>query len=289
MPQKIALYNSAGGHNEVMGYLIEMFKDHSIKIFYNNDKFGYISYFKTIFECIDTQVIPIDNFKNNYETFDKIFIITMTNNLPQYILNVQHKTYGIIHTASRRSPYIINYITLFPNQLNYFKKCIKDDTKQYYSTFPFYNVPTNNSFSNKKYILQIGSLWDNDEDLHVFEKSINYEIVYFTKGQKKINRNMNTISKYLQNSAFILGRKTWNYAHAFTGSLALAFSFNVPIILPKFKQKEYNIPCITFDETYCELIDFVNTFNVDEYNKLKTQMNDFKEQEIKNNTAFLCN
>ena len=91
------------------------------------------------------------------------------------------------------------------------------------------------------------------------------------------------MSKYLQNSLFILGRKTWHYGHSYSGSITLSYSFNVPIILPEFKQKEYDLPCITFKEKYCELIDYINNINVDEYNNLLKKMEHIKNKEIENN------
>ena len=152
-------------------------------------------------------------------------------------------------------------------------------------TFPFYNIINDNiPLKEKKYILQIGTLWDDDDDLKKFEKSIKYEIIYFSRKKRKgVNSDMDTLSKYLQKSIFILGRKTWHYPYAYTGSLGLSFSFNVPIILPEFKQKEYKLPCITFKENYCELIDYINNVNVDEYNTFLQNMDDIKNKEIKHN------
>jgi len=132
--------------------------------------------------------------------------------------------------------------------------------------------------------LQIGTLWDDDDDLKNFEKNVKYEIIYFSKRKNKgINTDMFTLSKYLQNSIFILGRKTWHYEYSYTGSLTLSFSFNVPIILPEFKQKEYDLPCVTFKENYCELIDYINNVNIDEYNTLLQNMDDIKNKEIDKN------
>jgi len=194
-------------------------------------------------------------------------------------------TYGIIHAHHRKSSFIDKYITLYPNQMKEFKKIINDPNKKFYCTIPFYSISINNiPFEEKKYILSIGTLWDNDDDLKLFKKNIKYEIIYFSKRKNKdIPKDMFTLNKYLQNSIFILGRKTWHYPYAYSGSLGLSFSFNIPIILPEFKQKEYELPCITFKENYCELIDYINNINVDEYNTLLKNMDHIKNKEIEKN------
>ena len=285
---KIAIYNSFDGHFEVIGYLMELFKGkkHSITIYnHNNDRYRYIDFFEELFGKINK--ISIDDFKNSYKNYDKIIFITMTVDIPNCISDIKYKTYGILHVSSRKSPYINNYITLYPYTKNKtVQKLLKNNNFCY--TFPFYNAPSAKNFSDRKYILQTGVLWDKDNDLKNFEKNIKYEIIYFSRKSKSFSasnrsRDMFLMSKYLQNSLFILGRKTWHYPCAYTGSLTLSFSFNVPIILPEFKQKEYNVPCVTFKENYSELIDYINNINVDDYNNLLKKMNDVKEKEIEHN------
>jgi hypothetical protein len=283
----IAIYNSINGHLEVIGYLLEIFKDHNITLFYNdNDIYQYVNYFEMLFGKIKKN--NINDFITQYKKYDKVYVITMTKDLPSIFQNIKSKTFGIIHAYHRKSPYIQNYIALYPFQMNEFKKKINDKSKKFYYTFPFYSVPNNIKFSEKKYILQIGTLWDDDDDLKNFEKNIKYQIIYFTKRKNKdIKRDMITMSKYLEKSLFILGRKTWHYPYSFTGSLSLSYSFNVPIILPEFKQKEYNLPCITFKNNYSELINNINNINIDDYNKLLNNMNIAKNKEIEKSKKLL--
>ena len=283
----IAIYNSINGHFEVIGYLLEIFKDHNITLYYNEtDVYQYVNYFEMLFGKIKKRTI--NDFVKKYVNYDKVYVITMTADLPGIFQNIKSKTFGIIHAYHRKSPYIENYIALYPFQMNEFKKKINDRSKKFNYTFPFYNVPNDINFSEKKYILQIGALWDDDDDLKNFEKKINYEIIYFTRRKNKdIEKDMFTMSKYLEKSIFILGRKTWHYPYAFSGSLSLSYSFNVPIILPEFKQKEYNLPCITFKENYSELIDYINNINIDDYNKLLKNMNTIKNNEIEKNKQLL--
>ena len=276
----IAIINDFNGHLEVIGYIIYLFnKNNNITIFYKSDIYNYINFFEKYFGVIEKK--PIAELNEICSNFDKIFVITMNNPIPEYFKEIKHKIYGFLHAYHRKSPLIDNYITFYPHQMKEFKKLINDTNKQYFCTYPFYKIPNTNKFSEKKYILQVGTLWDDDDDLKEFERNIKYKIIYFTKRKNKgINRDMFTLKEYLQNSLFILGRKTWHYPHAFTGSLSLAFSFNVPIILPEFKQKEYMLPCITFTEKYCELIDYINNIDVDDYNKLLKSMDNIKDQEI---------
>jgi hypothetical protein len=279
----IAIFNNFRGHFEVFGYLMDLFKNHNITLFYDSfDTYNDIGFFETHFGKVEKQ--QLECFNNCFKTYDKIFVITMNNELPIFFNDIKDKTYGILHAYHRKSSYIDNYITLYPSQMKTFKELINDTNKKYSYTFPFYNIPNNNSkFSDKKYILYVGALWE-DDDLKEFETNIKYEIIYFTKRKTKgIKRDIFTLSKYLQNSLFILGRKTWNYPYSYSGSLTLSYSFNVPIILPKFKQNEYDLPCVTFKENYCELIDYINNINIDEYNTLLQNMDVIKNKEIDNN------
>jgi hypothetical protein len=280
----IAILNDSNGHFEMFGYLMFLFnKKHTITVFYNNDRYNYIKFFETQFGNVKKE--KLETFNNCFNKFNKVFVITMNNYLMKSFNEIKDITYGIIHAHHRKSSFIDNYITLYPKQMKEFKKISNDPNKKFYCTIPFYNISINNiPFEKKIYILYIGNLWDDDDDLKLFEKNIKYEIIYFTKRKNKgISRDMFTLNKYLQNSIFILGRKTWHYPYAYTGSLGLSFSFNVPIILPEFKQKEYKLPCITFKENYCELIDYINTINIDDYNKLLKNMDNIKDQEIEKN------
>ena len=236
----IAILNDNSGHFEMFGYLMYLFnKKNTITVFYNNDCYNYINFFETQFGKVKKE--KLESFNNCFNKFNKVFVITMNNYSMQSFNEIKDITYGIIHAYHRKSSFINNYITLYPKQMKEFKKIINNPRKKFYCTLPFYNISTNNiPLKEKKYILYIGHLWDNDDDLKKFEKSIKYEIIYFSRRKNKdISKYMFTLNKYLQNSIFILQKKTWHYPYAYTGSLGLAFSFNIPIILPEFKQKEY--------------------------------------------------
>ena len=280
---KIAIINNFNGHFEVFGYLMYLFnKNHNITLFYDsNDKYKYISFFEDHFGKVEKQ--KLESLDKNYQKFNKIFVITMNYGVPSYFSEIKNKTYGIIHVYHRKTGHIDNYISLYPRQKKEFER--KSKNKIFYYTFPFYDIPKCNTiFSKKKYILQIGTFWDDDDDFKNFKKNVKYQIIHFTRRRNRdIKKDMYTLSKYLQNTVFILGRKTWNYEYIYTGSLTLSFSFNVPIILPEFKQKEYGVPCITFKEKYSELIDYINNVNIDVYNNLLLDMENIKQKEIEKN------
>lgn len=283
---KIALYNNFAGHFEIIGFLIELFRNHKITIFSNCDRFGNIQYYQFLFNTT-VKNKTIENFEDKYLSYDKIFVITMDASIPLFLTHVKDRTYGFLHIYNRRSNYIDNYITLYPSQLEFFKEKINNTTKNFIYTYPFYNINSRPIFNERKYILQIGTLYDNDEDLAYFEKNIKYEIIYFTRGKYSVPRDMATVGHYLKNSLFILGRKSWQRSYSFTGSLLLAYSHNVPIILPETKQKEYNLPCITFKEKYSELIDYINNFNEEDYQKLSDRMEEIKLKIIDENKEKL--
>ncbi len=285
---KIAIVNLFKGHTEVFGYIMEIFKDHQITYFYKDnislDYYENISYFEKIYGDIKKENIV--EFEKNYQLYDIIFFITMTSDVPGFVMN-HKKTYGIIHVASRKSPYINNYITLYPKQMENFKKNIKN--KNFSQTYPFYNTP---KFNNKeyKYILYIGNVFDNDDDIINLKNNIKYELIFFNiKNNILDNKNMETLVKYLEKTIFILGKKTYYYDSTYSGSVTISYSFNVPIILKKEKLEEYGIDGIGFDKNYSELIDYINNVDFNKYNKLLSEMNEFKEKEIEKNRNFLLN
>jgi hypothetical protein len=285
---KLALLNLFKGHTEVFGYLIEIFKEHDITYYYkdndNIDLYGYINYFEKIYGCIGKK--NVIEFEKNYQQYDIILFITMTVDVPAFIQNHRF-VYGIIHCSSRKSPYINNYITLYHNQMENFKKIIKNKSFSY--TYPFYNTP---KFINKeyKYILYIGNQLDNDDDIINFKNNIKYELVFFNNINKDLhNKDMQELEKYLEKTVFILGKKTYYYNNSYSGSVTLSYSFNIPIILKKDKLEEYGIDGIGFEYNYSELINYVNNINFDDYDKLLNKMNEFKQNQIEKNKKFLLN
>lgn len=290
MAKKVALINLFKGHTEVFGYLIEIYKKNNYEItyFYKDnlsiDFYGYVNYFEMLYGNIEKK--QINEFENIYKQFDIVIFITMTCDIPNYITE-HSNVYSIIHNSGRKSPYIKNYIALYPNQMNNFKKIMKN--KLFTCTYPFYNTP---SIANKeyKYILYIGNLLDNDDDIINFKNNVKYELIFFNNRNKNINsKNMNSLVKYLEKTIFILGKKTYHYKNSYSGSVTISYSFNIPIILQQNKLNEYEIDGISFENNYSELINYVNNVDFNEYNNLLTKMNNFKKQEIAKNENFLLN
>ena len=290
MGKKVALINLFKGHTEVFGYLIEIYKKNNYEItyFYKDnsivDSYGYINYFETLYGIIEKK--QITELENIYKQFNIIIFITMTVDIPGYICN-HSNVYGIIHNSSRKSPYINNYITLYPNLMNNFLKIMKNKLFTY--AYPFYNTPLTIN-KEYKYILYIGNPLDNDEDILNFKNNIKYELIFFNnKNKNLVNKDMNTLVKYLEKTIFILGKKTYYYEDSYSGSVTISYSFNIPMILQQNKLNEYEIHGIGFENNYSELIDYVNNVDFNEYNNLLTKMNNFKKQEIIKNENFLLN
>ena len=290
MIKKVALINLFKGHTEVFGYLIEIYKKNNYEItyFYKDnlsiDFYGYINYFETLYGNIKKK--QINEFENIYKQFDIIIYITMTADIPEFISN-HSNVYGIIHSSGRKSSYIKNYISLYPNQMNSFFKIMKNKLFTY--TYPFYNTTliTNKEY---KYILYIGNPLDNDEDILNFKNNIKYELIFFHNKNKNIkNKDISSLIKYLEKTIFILGKKTYWYEDSYSGSVTISYSFNIPIILQKNKLNEYEIDGISFENNYSELIDYVNNVDFNKYNNLLTKMNNFKKKEIIKNENFLLN
>ena len=52
---KIAIVSNFNFHYECIGFLCELLREHSVTIYFNGDRYGYIDYFKTIFPNITSQ------------------------------------------------------------------------------------------------------------------------------------------------------------------------------------------------------------------------------------------
>jgi hypothetical protein len=281
---KIAIV-SHFGHYECIGFLCESLSDHSIVIYSSNDNQGYNAYYRSLFPKQITDVILFgDNLNICIDDFDYVFKLTSNDNC----IN---------------DPRIISLLHVNP---------LRDISKRYISLTPYvfgddvtYMFPTYNNLNNKvcydNRIIYIGYFLEsflNDGDLiNLIRKLNNFTFEFIVWGQDNYDclkqfHNVNVYNQIptdimismIQSSKFILPRKLpFQNEDRFSGMLSLAVVCDKPIILQKQINNVYQIPTLTFNQNYSELIDTIQSINTEDYDKLVNDIKSFKQREIQSN------
>ena len=109
---------------------------------------------------------------------------------------------------------------------------------------------------------------------------LNYNIINLAERDCKLDKSCSNMVELLKKTKFLIGKKTYYYPYSYTGSVTLSLSFNIPLILIKKKADEYEIPCITFKNSYSEIVDKLNNMSDTEYNKICTDIKEFRTKQI---------
>lgn len=275
---KIGILSSLSLHYECVGFLCDIFKGHEISIFFTGDRFGYTRYFCALYpniELINTAAIPSPK-TGIWDKFDYLIKLTSGDKIIDTDCGdtIRKKLFSIMHLNETPESQKINYITLSP--------FVKNSGGSYIYILPVYrglteiqtNARIDDSFNDC--ILHIGACGQFDPDVVRFIKEAKYKVV-FCPAPKPIDvvhpnvcymEQLNTpeLIALITRCRFILGRKPiYSLKDRFAGSIALALSHNKPMIASNWHKREYNIPCISFEEDYCEVLDQINNLTTEEY------------------------
>lgn len=274
----IALFSSFNFHLECIGFICELFTSniylsdkYNITIYYNEDNFNNIPFYKSIYKNIimEKHYSKIFNEINNYVLIIKLSSNDLQLNHPNVI--------SILHRIDLTDQ-VSKYITLSPlvnitEPINPYNYNINLPKSKFNYIFPLYFPITTRTYEN--IITYIGYFVNShyDDDLKNFiNNSPNYTF-YFLNNQN-INpfishKNVFVINAIdseglatiVKKSKFILIRKLPHQSkELFTGGLSISLSFKKPIILQNYFIKIYNLPAIGFNDNYSELIDLINNF-----------------------------
>lgn len=277
---KIAIISSFDYHLECLGFLLETLKEHTVTIFFKNDKYGYCRFFTEMFhikDVIKTNIIP----SNIDVDYDKV--IKLSSNDPcKNTANI----ISLLHGAWIKS--ISTYhISLTP--------IISGEGVR--TMFPVYSI-SNTIPCYKNTITFIGEFYDKwvDIDMTNFINQSNYTFTFIVNGDKEyrklkafkninviINASIDELVNTITNTKFILSRKP-AFAHydRFSGAFALSMSFKKPIIIDKKSQGFYNMPGIEYDKLYCEIPQKLNITD-NEYDNLVSRIDSFNLEHLEKN------
>jgi hypothetical protein len=287
---RIAIVSSINYHFECIGFLCELFKNYNIDVYHvpemNNE--NYIEYFKNFYP-------NLRNFKLNKLTlfkeysYSKIIKLTSHDNIK---IKSNEKVLSIHHFYDKKEQLLDKkYITLSP---------LVKSTLSSINILPIYRITINihnNNFNNKT-IIFIGRVFNNNIDIFDnFLGKINYKIIFFCRHKEdpssvKFN-NLNNKNKikyyYCKNINFMINKinkSTFFYIDKkddrFSGSITLALSNNIPIIIDEFQKKKYGFPAITYVKNITEIIDKLNNISKDEYNEIVNKQMNFSKKILDN-------
>jgi inositol phosphorylceramide mannosyltransferase catalytic subunit len=291
----IAVISSYPYHFECLGFLLDITKDKYDLHFYGvPDIEGYVDFFHKKYN--------FKNFLSNYSNLNESLythIIKLTSDDP-YIVVDQSKLINIQHYSDfknlQSSAITITLSPLVMNPLSQTKLILRKSTIVHNIT-PVYEG--DNLTQRKEQIIMIGE-W-NDGPLQVILNTFRYKVILIRRkpryNDKKWCKYFNIECIYspstekmidiVKFSKFIFIHKKDD---CFSGAIALALSFHVPMIIDKPQASIYDFPCFTYDNSVAELAHLNNISN-QEYisflNILSQYVKDKREFNRRNiNTIF---
>jgi hypothetical protein len=316
MLKKIAIYGSFNYHLECIGFICELFDNnkylddyYEIDIYYNTDNFGYIQYFKFLYNNLK-QIYNYNQINYNINKYDIIFKLSSNDNS----IKINHNNiFTILHLYdllddNNKCEKIITLSPLvnieYPsNSYNY---NVTPQISNINYIFPLYNtnyIPLNNLNNITNTIVYIGYFLKNyyDDDLKKFIQSLpEYKFIFITSTYNNLfyefsnvefinNCNIETMTECVKSCKFLIGRKIpYQQKKIFTGALSIAMSFKKPMICHTDYIEMYNLKYLNFKNNYSELIDKIKNMSNEEYNSLLLNIsndyniiNDHNKQKIR--------
>ena len=282
---RVALISSFDFHMCCIGFLLELFKEHKIDVYFPDDREGYYSYYKSLYPNTETMLCNPSTFVK--ENYDQCIKVTSNDTVisSNGIISISHLK---LHSDNYNK-----YISMTP--------WIKGENIKY--IFPIYRGLKNKE--HKNIITYIGWFLPNylDEDT---KKLINalpeYTFNFFGghhqpefNNMKNVNctaRRINTheLVESIKESKFILIRKEpFQLNDRYSGALGHAVSHCKPMIIQKYSSDSYGLPGIVFEKEYCEVIDKIKNITDEEYETHIKELEEFSERTFSSNSETLKN
>ena len=273
-------------HLECIPFLLEIFKDDTVNIYVNCNKYGWLDYCKTLHNNIN---IFLNQYGNILQNNNKIIKLTSNDDCLD-----NEKVISILHLNSKNLKCkSSNYISMTP----YIKG------KNILYTFPIFNPTISNTLD--KVVTFVGYYLNNNFDkdtLHFIDKNSNYHFNFIIWGEMHLPNNYSNIRGFknvsvyndistfqlieiINSSKFMMSKKYINFDR-FSGQLGLAVSFEKPLIIDSKTQKAYQLPGFSFNDNYLELDTLDNISDKEYYRKIK-EIKKFKKEGLENNINIL--
>lgn len=274
---KIALLSSFNLHMCCVGFLIHIFKDDEIDVYFPDDREKYLEYYKSLYPDTKISLLNMKDYdKNNYSQSIKI-----TANDPGVS---SEGIISIAHLQDQAKPEN-KYITLTPR--------ISGENVKY--IFPVYKGVFNLSFN--KIIVHIGFFVPRyaDEDTVKFIRDSGYMFVF--AGGDKINglnhlSNVKIIDRistfdlvdFINNSMFILlRREPYQLIDRYSGAIGHAVSHRKPIIVQEYTANSYGLKGLVFKKEYCEVLEELKNMDNEKYELMVKEAEEVYENKLECN------
>lgn len=308
MKYKIAYYEEKDCHTEIFGMFLYNLKDSNFTLYNDKDKSDYVSYFKK-FTNYETK--PTDKFLEEYKSFDLIIIGTSSDTKKiKHILNeyeIKNKTYLIVHLKEELDSldYNDNIIALTPLNIN-----LKYKRSKY--ILPIHNYYTETITKKENILSIVGRFKNGNRDINGLVSLIknhndkNFRVHLFSRHQKFVPKEIFELNKEYPNKIKIFlgldGKELEKrlvkskyllplakiddiyHQDRMSGSIPLAFNYNVPLIIDKKLNDIYDFTStITYENKLEELIDIINDDNEIKYQKILFDFIEEKNQILSDN------
>ena len=310
---KIAYYEENNYHTEIIGVFLYYFflNELSVTVFNDNDKSGYINYYKNIH---DFELKKIKDIHEIYNEYDYIIIGTSysIDNIKNIYPIIQNKIIFVCHLMEniniedKRSN---NCIVLSPiNKIN--------NSCQY--IMPIHNFISSHHIKKKNILTLIGRFKDNNRDTKDIIKIIsehsdlNYEIHIYSRHIKFVPKilfelskkypdklkiflkvKMENLEKKIKASKFLLtlvSKNSWYHKDRLSGIIPLAFNYDIPLIMDKNLNNIYKFKSpIMYQDSISEIIKDISTISDNDYIDLVEKVKSEKKYIINQNNIVLNN
>lgn len=274
---RIALLSSFNLHMCCVGFLIHIFRDDDIDVFFPEDRERYLEYYKSLYPDTKITLLNVKDYdKNNYNQSIKI-----TANDPGVS---SEGIISIAHLQEQIKPEN-KYITLTP--------WISAENVKY--IFPVYNGLFN--LSSTKVIVHIGFFVPrySDEDTVKFIRESGYMFVF--AGGDSYNglnhlpnvRVINRIDTFdlinlINNSMFIFLRKEpYQLTDRYSGAIGHAVSHKKPVIVQEYTADSYGLKGLVFKKEYCEVLEQLKNMNNEKYELMVKEAEEVYEKKLEDN------
>jgi len=279
---RLALLSSFNYHMCCIGFLLELFRDYDIDVFFPDDRERFLEYYKTLYFNMNITLKHVSSFiKSDYD-----LCIKMTSN--DNVIS-SNEIISIAHIKQHSDNYN-KYIIMSP--------WIKGENNLFYF-FPLYRGIKNRIY--KDIITYLGFFVKSflDEDTKNFIKNSNYLFNFFGGDDiPELKDYPNVITggridtfymvEMIKESKFILIRKEpFQLNDRYSGALGHSISHGKPIIVQKNTSDSYNLPGIVFETNYSEVIDKINNMTEQEYEMHIKDIEEFSEKTIRDNNQTL--
>ena len=257
---QIAIVTTLEYHLECLGVLLDTMNDqYDIDLYTVSDIHGYIEYFQKRYTF---KVFNINS--TNIDQTKYIRIIKLTSHDP-YKINDPNKLIHIYHhNVNKKVDKPLRTITL-----SKLTKC----NINCYTVDSIFKADVDLKRNNQ--ILLIG-FWE-DGPLYSLINKFNYSIINIRGGPRPIDKhfckysNIQCIYKPNTEKLFELVSKSkfifiQPKKDRFSGAIALALSFNIPMIMDQYQSTYYDFPCFTYKNNIDELQYKLNNLSDTDYN-----------------------